>query len=413
MRAPPLLLAAAAAALAACAPPAAVLKDGSRVTPKAPLTEDAPRLPLTACVTLAAGTRTWVDGHCRAMANRIMSSAVERVHDDDSHPCHVRASYHCHKMRMDVFAADGDELLFTVVKGNEMSGMTKGGAVVYELLKPRVGSLKLVGGAAAPAAAPEAPRPPRPSSSVDVPRYSSPERPDDLAVVIGVEDYSDLPRAAFAARDAEAFAAHARALGVPARNVVLLTGPKAGRAALEKYVEQWLPRLVRPGSRVYFFFSGHGAPDLKTGQAYLVPWDGDPAFLETTAYPLKRLYASLGRLGAKEVLVAMDACFSGAGGRSVLPKGARPLVTSVEAPLPAANVTALTASGPDEISGTVEERAHGAFTYFLLEGLNGAAKDRTAAGLLRYAAPRVQEEARRANRDQTPRLVGDGGLVLY
>ena len=38
-------------------------------------------------------------------------------------------------------------------------------------------------------------------------------------------------------------------------------------------------------STVYFYYSGHGAPDLKTGQAYLVPWDGDAQFLKDTALP--------------------------------------------------------------------------------------------------------------------------------
>ena len=43
--------------------------------------------------------------------------------------------------------------------------------------------------------------------------------------------------------------------------------------------------------------------DVKTGQAYLVPWDGDPNFLENTAYPVSRLYRKLGELPAKQVFV--------------------------------------------------------------------------------------------------------------
>lgn len=247
-------------------------------------------------------------------------------------------------------------------------------------------------------------------SDVETPSYSMPEREHDLAVVMGIDGYSDLPRAPYAERDAAAFAAHARAMGVPARNVVLLTGSKAGRAAIEKYVEQWLPRLVVPDSRVYFFFSGHGAPDIKSGQAYLVPWDGDPNFLETTAYPVKRLYQRLRALKAKEVLVAMDTCFSGAGGRSVLASGARPLVTAVDAGGVETGVTVLTASASSEISGSLDDKGHGAFTYFLLKGLNGGSKDFTADGLARYLTPLVQGEARRLNRDQTPQLLGDGDV---
>lgn len=242
------------------------------------------------------------------------------------------------------------------------------------------------------------------------PSFQSLERPDDLAVVVGIEIYSELPKAAYAERDAAAVKAHLRALGVPERNVVFLAGAKASKSALEKNLELWLPRMAKPGSRVYFYFSGHGAPDVKTGQAYLVPWDGDPNFLEATAYPVKKLYEKLGALPAKQVLVAMDACFTGGGGRSVLASGARPLVGRVETGSVSGKVTALTASAASEISGSLDDKGHGAFTYFLLEGLDGAAKDGsghvTTKSLLDYLTPHVKDEARRLNRDQTPQLLG-------
>jgi hypothetical protein len=243
------------------------------------------------------------------------------------------------------------------------------------------------------------------------PTYSAPERPDDLAVIVGIETYSDIAsKASYAERDADAFKAHVRALGVPERNIVLLKGSKAGRASLVKNLEQWLPRMVKADSRVYFYFSGHGAPDIKTGQAYLVPWDGDPNFLESTAYPVAQLYKKLGELPAKQVLVAMDSCFSGAGGRSVLASGARPLVSKIETGKVPGTVTVLAASGASEISGALDDKGHGAFTYFLLQGLD--AGKATPKALIDYLTPRVQDEARRLNRDQTPQLQGDGSWTL-
>lgn len=243
------------------------------------------------------------------------------------------------------------------------------------------------------------------------PNFQSPVRPDDLAIVVGIEAYSELPKAAYAERDAAAVKAHLRALGVPERNVVFLAGAKASKSALEKNLEVWLPRMVKPESRVYFYFSGHGAPDAKTGLAYLVPWDGDPNFLEATAYPVKKLYEKLGALSARQILVAMDACFTGGGGRSVLASGARPLVGRIETGRVSGNVTVLTASAASEIAGSLDDKGHGAFTYFLLEGLDGAAKDSsghvTAKSLLDYLTPHVKDEARRLNRDQTPQFLGE------
>ena len=153
------------------------------------------------------------------------------------------------------------------------------------------------------------------------PGFSRPADPSAFAVVVGVERYSRIPQADFAERDAQAVAAHLLAAGVPRRNLIHLSGSEASYSALKKYVETWLAKNVPAGGRVFFYFSGHGAPDARTGEAYLMPWDGDPAFLQDTAYPTKRLFEQLAALPAREVIVATDACFSGGGGRSVLAKG--------------------------------------------------------------------------------------------
>ena len=266
------------------------------------------------------------------------------------------------------------------------------------------------GGGAAPAPAVVA----QPAPSLPVspsPTFSVPERLDDLAVIVGIESYSDIAsKATYAERDADAFKAHVRALGVPERNIVLLKGSRAGRASLVKNIEQWLPRLAKADSRVYFYFSGHGAPDVKTGQAYLVPWDGDPNFLESTGYPVSQLYKKLAELPSHHILVAMDSCFSGAGGRSVLASGARPLVAKIDTGTAPAKITVLAASASSEISGALDEKGHGAFTYFLLQGLDSGKS--TPKDLADYLTPRVQDEAKRLNRDQTPQLLGDGSWSL-
>lgn len=246
-------------------------------------------------------------------------------------------------------------------------------------------------------------------STVDRPSYRLRPDPRNFALVVGVEKYMGLPDADFAENDARAMRDHLLALGYPERNIIFITGPEAGRAGMEKNLESWLPRNVKAESRVFFFFSGHGAPDPKTGQAYLVPWDGDAKFLENTGYPLKRLYEKLGSLRAREVILVMDACFSGSGGRSVLAKGTRPIVPRISLDaVGSGKLTVFSAAAADEITGTEESAAHGLFTYYFLKGLNGAARDGngklTAGSLFDYLLPQVQDAARRQNRDQTPQL---------
>jgi hypothetical protein len=250
-------------------------------------------------------------------------------------------------------------------------------------------------------------------SDADKPQYSRPEHPDDFALVIGIEKYSNLPDAEFAERDAAAVRRHLIALGYPEANIIGLIGSKATRTAFAKNIESWLPLNVNENSTVFVYYSGHGAPDAKTGQAYLVPWDGDPEYLEGSAYPLKRLYEKLNALKAKRVIVALDSCFSGAGGRSVLAKGTRPLVTQMDmGAVEPGKIVALTASNGDQISGTIDDQSHGAFTYYLLKGLNGAAADDsnhvTLRSLYDYLKPKVSASAHRHNREQTPQLLPAG-----
>lgn len=255
---------------------------------------------------------------------------------------------------------------------------------------------------------------PAPESEVDKPGYQLSENPDNFALVVGIEKYSSVVEALYAERDAVAVRDHLLALGYPQRNVILLTGNKATMTGLTKFVETWLPRNISANSTVFFYYSGHGAPDVKNGEAYLMPWDGDPQFLRETAYPIKRLYSKLGALKAKRVLVALDSCFSGAGGRSVLAKGSRPLVGKAAGLGPVApNVVAFSAAGGDQISGTMDDQGHGAFTYYLLKGLGGEAGDSaghvTVKSLYDYLSPKVADAARRQNRDQTPLLMQSAG----
>ncbi|MFH2202176.1 MAG: caspase family protein [Elusimicrobiota bacterium] len=248
------------------------------------------------------------------------------------------------------------------------------------------------------------------------PQFSMKQDETAFAVVVGIEQYSRITQADYAERDAKAMTGYLLALGFPRRNIIQLIGPDASYSALKKNIESWLPQNIQKNSRVFFYFSGHGAPDVSTGKAYLVPWDGDPAFLKDTAYPTQRLYEKLSALKAKEVILAMDACFSGTGGRSVLPKGARPLVLKVEKAAIPPELTVMAAATGEQITSTLESRGHGTFTYYLLQGLDGEAKDVkgliTVKSLYQYVKPKVQDEARRQNRDQSPTLHTSSDIVI-
>lgn len=243
-------------------------------------------------------------------------------------------------------------------------------------------------------------------SDVDEPGYKQAEDASKFALVVGVENYESLPSADYAERDAKAVRDHLLALGYPRRNVIFLTGQQAGKSGIEKYVESWLPRNVDENSLIFVYFSGHGAPDVASGQAFLMPWDADAKFVDSTGYPVGRLYKNLAALKAKRIVVALDSCFSGAGGRSVIAKGARPLITRVNTGLPETDkLVVLAAASGDEITGAADGQGHGLFTYYLLKGLNERGGSASVKSLYDYLKPKVEDAARRDNRDQTPQLL--------
>jgi hypothetical protein len=271
-----------------------------------------------------------------------------------------------------------------------------------------------------PAMAAVVPKTPVIASDVDKVPEGKVARKNAYAIVVGIEQYRQkLPKADFAAHDAQVMNDYLiKTLGLQEENIALLMDDHAARTDLEKYVEKWLPNRVEKGDTVFVYFSGHGAPNPKTGEAYMVPYDGDPAYIDTTGYPLKRLYEQLAKLPAREVVVMLDSCFSGAGGRSVIAKGMRPMGLSVETPVEAKGKTVvLAASSGDQVSSTYEKNGHGLFTYFLLKGLQGEA-DQNKDGsvdlqeVFDYVKPQVERIARREyNNEQTPQLLGNRDIL--
>jgi len=240
------------------------------------------------------------------------------------------------------------------------------------------------------------------------------QQPNAYAVVIGISHYREevIPKVAYAVNDAEAVAKLLETqAGIPRANIKLLTDAKATLGDFRNYFSGWLRMRVEPTSTVYVYFAGHGTPNPRTGESYLVPWDGHPDF-PIGLYPLNDLYETLDKLPGKEVIVILDSCFSGVPGRSVLAKGARPMGLSVENPLlPGGKVTVLAAATGTQISSDYDKGEHGLFTHYLLAALRGEADaDRDGVVSLgetfNYVRVQVAKTAlNELNREQTPVLL--------
>jgi hypothetical protein len=256
---------------------------------------------------------------------------------------------------------------------------------------------------------------PRRASDVDeIPQSRKLDKSRDaVALVIGISKYRDeaIPQVRYAKRDAEIMAAYLESIsGIARSRIKVLTDEGATHSDLSAYVEEWLPRRVSKDTTVFVYYAGHGTPNPATGKAFLLPYDGHPDF-QNKLYPLDRLYENLERLPAKEVVVMLDSCFSGASGRSVLPSGARPVGIAIENPVLASGKLAILAAATGmQISSDYDKEQHGLFTYYVLKGLRGEA-DSDKSGtvevdeLFQYVRNGVISIAsEELNRDQTPLL---------
>lgn len=236
----------------------------------------------------------------------------------------------------------------------------------------------------------------------DIPDFKVKARKDDIAVVIGIENYRGLPKSDFSKGDARIMKDYLKALGFQERNISFLVDEGASLSDIRKTLELWLPNRVKKDSTVFIYYSGHGAPDPSTGEAYIVPYDGDPNYLAVTGYSLKSMYERLGKMPAGKVVVLLDSCFSGAGGRSLLAKGARPLVMMAEPSTLSENLAVLSATQGSQISTSSPEKGHGVFTYYFLKALKEGKTD--LADIYEYLKPQVEDEAKSMNVQQSPSL---------
>ncbi|RJR27508.1 MAG: caspase family protein [Desulfobacteraceae bacterium] len=251
--------------------------------------------------------------------------------------------------------------------------------------------------------------------------------PFDLAVVIANGNYTvkGIPNVVYAYRDALIMKEYfIRTFGIKPENIMEVRDATKGTfETLFGTVQDHRGKLhdwVKAGvSRVFIYYSGHGAPSQETGEGYFVPSDADPDYISKSGYPLSVFYANLNALPAKETVVVLDACFSGRTQDGLLFKNVSPSmlrVRDVAAGLQRGAV--LTSSQGDQMSTWYPDKQHSLFTYYFLKALQGGAdgnqdKVVTVGEMSGYLSEHVPYWAGRiAGKRQEPRMEGDPNLVL-
>jgi tetratricopeptide (TPR) repeat protein len=253
---------------------------------------------------------------------------------------------------------------------------------------------------------------------------AAPEGGQTYALLIGVSKYQRLPKELwlqFAEADATLFEKHVRSPrggGLPAENVLKLTDEKATTAALRNGFQTFLKGRATKNDTVLILIAGHGTVETPgTKGAYILTHDSDPQDLAGTALPMAELQTlvdqELSKVG--RVAIFVDVCRAGNIG-SIKSTAVNGVVEKLGDP--SGQILTLMASRPNQLSyeGPEFGGGHGAFSYFLLKALAGAADEdkdgKVDVGeLIHY----VQDEVRKAtNRKQVPQNAGglDDKVVL-
>ena len=231
---------------------------------------------------------------------------------------------------------------------------------------------------------------------------SKKEAENTFALIIANEDYQFVDPVNFASHDGEVFKEYCiKTLGIPEKQVRYCANASYG--VISGGVD-WLKYALNnfEGSKAIVYYCGHGIPDEKTGDAYIVPVDGKGTNT-ATCYSLNKLYTTLAATKAVNVTYFMDACFTGANKEGSMLVAARGVAREAKKEILDGNAVVFSASSADETAMTYPEKGHGLFTYFLLKKLQETNGDVTYDELAAYINRNVKKEAFLINeKPQTP-----------
>ena len=195
---------------------------------------------------------------------------------------------------------------------------------------------------------------------------------EDAALVVGIEDYwqlPDIPGAAQNARDWYAFLTGT--LGVKPSRATLLLDDEATDAELRHFARQRAADVGQEGT-LWFVFIGHGTPALSGEEGVLVGADAraTAASLYERSLPQSEMLALLETGQQSRTVVLLDTCFSGQGadGRALVP-GLQPALLSGS--WKTDRSTVLTAAQGDQFAGPLPGGDRPAFSYLVLGALRG------------------------------------------
>ena len=226
-----------------------------------------------------------------------------------------------------------------------------------------------------------------------------------FVLIIANEHYQQVAAVPFALNDGNIFREYCvKTLGISEKHIHYI--PDATINNIRSQIN-WLANITETWDdpQVIVYYAGHGIPDEVSKSAYLLPVDGSGTDV-TTGYKLDELYATLGNMPASQIIVFMDACFSGSKREDGMLASARGVALKAKTGVPQGNMVVFSAAQGDETAYPYREQQHGMFTYHLLKKLQETAGEVTLQDLGNYIITEVKKRSIEENdKKQTPCVI--------
>ncbi len=226
-----------------------------------------------------------------------------------------------------------------------------------------------------------------------------------FAVIIANENYDNERIVQYAYNDGQVFRDYCKkTLGLPDENIHFRPDATLNHM---KYELGWLKMVSKthPNSQIIFYYAGHGMPDDTTRESYLLPIDGYST-ISSTGFKLSELYTSLGDMPANNVLVMLDACFSGADRSDNVMANTRGVRIAPRIDRPQGNMIVFSATSNKQTALPYQEQSHGLFTYFLLKFLQNNPTKTAYGPWFEYVKTHVSQKASVINsKEQIPTTI--------
>jgi|GEM_PF-4141799 len=217
-------------------------------------------------------------------------------------------------------------------------------------------------------------------------RYFEDQHIQRYAVVVGISDYKDarIPDLKYADVDAQSFYDFITSpIGgnFTKENVLLLKNEQATLKNVKSAVTNFLKKAIDTDF-VVIFMACHGEPEPdRPNNIYLLTYDSELDNLPATAYHMENINTDMKRyISAKRLIFFADACHSaGIAEGSIGTRGFSNTVNIAISELKSTRegwgIVSASRAGEVSMESSQWGGGHGAFTYYLLEGMQGKADE--------------------------------------